>query len=186
MYSSQRVLNTSPHCILVSESARTTQYSQALGETTSYLHKEETEQDQLLQKEKVPHGQQVSPCNQHRAFCLLYPCCATAERPCPLLPEDGYNNRVGKVPYEAQASGKFKRAFFEAETGKDIPTLGNSPRIGYVDYLFISWQGSVPSPRPTRTWLNGDGMTENVKSPFPTISPLLDYMSTQICKNSKQ
>lgn len=68
--SQRRTLNTSSHCILILESPRKTQHSQALDGITLYLHREETEKDQIQWCVSVPHGYQVPTSSRHRATGL--------------------------------------------------------------------------------------------------------------------
>ena len=121
----------SVHGILVSESPRRTQSSQARGGTMFYLHREQPEQHQLLQWTTVPRGQRVTPRGQCRAVCAML------ERPHPLPVEDRYDSGVDQVLYEAQTSRKDKRAFFEPEAGNDTLIQGEDLGIGCVNYLSL-------------------------------------------------
>ena len=64
------VLPLDVYCILILESSRKTQLSQALDGATLYSHRQETEQDQLQSWVTVPCGQRLPPSSWHRAISL--------------------------------------------------------------------------------------------------------------------
>lgn len=128
-------LNTSVHCVLVSELPRETTQSSA-GQNNTFTYLEKRQQDQLQWWASVSQGQQVSPGDQMQgASPMGTPLVLPWKEPCSLLSEDRYNSGVGQVPCDANTFSRNKRALIESETRQDIPTQGDRVHIA----CFISW-----------------------------------------------
>lgn len=117
-------LNTPAHWILVVESPRKTQWSQALDGTMLYLEKRQIKMSfkNMLWSNMASES---LPANVAGQLACAQPSGAAEKGPRALPVEDRHNTGVGQVPYDACASRRDKGTFTEPETSKDIPTQGD-------------------------------------------------------------
>lgn len=126
-------INTSAHCILVSELPTGTQSIQTLDGTMLSLSREESGKDQL----QCVMALMVSPGGWCRVICLHAPLLCCIWRTWTLPSEDRHNSGFGQVPSNPHNISRDKRTFIGNKTGKDIPIQVDKPGTGYVGSFVV-------------------------------------------------